>query len=156
MFNNRGDVIGITTYTYQGYGNLNFALAINNFIAFKNSIDLANLDNNEDTQKKRNESIFFSNLKLANSYKDQVTYNWYYVKQKDTMKTIDTFVVKQDSVAKLNFTKAENLYYKCIQMQPDSFAVYQELMDLYVFTESFTKAENLYLNIEKNSNQTAS
>lgn len=149
LFNNRGDVIGITTYTYQGYGNLNFALAINNFVAFKNTIDLANLDNNEATQKKRNESIFFSNLKMANSYKDQVTYNWYYVKQKDTMKTVDTFVVKQDSVAKLNFTKAENLYYKCIQMQPDSFSIYQELMDLYVFTESFNKAENLYLNIRE-------
>ncbi len=149
LFNNRGEVIGITTYTYQGFGNLNFAIAINNFIAFKNSIDLADLENNEEAKKKRNESVFFSNLKLANSYKDQVTYNWYYVKQKDTMKTIDTFVVKQDSIAKLNFTKAENLYYKCIQMEPDSFSVYQELMDLYVYTESFAKAEDLYLNIRE-------
>jgi tetratricopeptide (TPR) repeat protein len=149
LFNTKGEVIGITTYTYQGYGNLNFALAINNFIAFKNTIDLANLDNNEATKKKREESLFFSNLKLANTFKDQTTYNWYYVKQKDTMKVLDTFVVKQDSIAKLNFVKAENLYNRCIEMEPDSFSVYQELMDLYVFTESFTKAENLFLQIRE-------
>lgn len=149
LFNNRGEVIGITTYTYMGYGNLNFALAINNFISFKNTIDIADIDNNEETKKKRNESIFFSNLKMANSYKDQVTYNWYYVKQKDTMKVLDTFVVRQDSIAKLNFTKAENLYHKCIQMAPDTFSIYQELMDLYVYTESFVKAENLYLSIRE-------
>lgn len=149
LFNTKGEVIGITTYTYQGYGNLNFALAINNFIAFKNTIDLANLDNNEETKKKREESIYFSSLKLANSFKDQVTYSWYYVKQKDTMKTLDTFVVKQDSIARLNFSKAENMYKKCIDMAPDSFSVYQSLMDLYVFTESFNKAENLFMNIRE-------
>lgn len=149
LFNNKGEVIGITTYTYQGYGNLNFALAINSFVDFTKTIDLANLENNEESLKKINESLFFSNLKLANSYKDQTTYNWYYVKQKDTMKVLDTFVVKQDSIARLNFYKAENLYNKCIQMEPDSFLVYQELMDLYVFTESFPKAESLYINIRE-------
>ena len=65
------------------------------------------------------------------------------------MKVLDTFVVKQDSIARLNFYKAENLYNKCIQMEPDSFLVYQELMDLYVFTESFPKAESLYINIRE-------
>jgi tetratricopeptide (TPR) repeat protein len=149
LFNTKGEVIGITTYTYQGYGNLNFALAINSFISFTKTIDLANLDNNEETRKKINQSLFFSNLKLANSYKDQTTYNWYYVKQKDTMKVLDTFVVKQDSIARMNFDKAENFYYKCIGMEPDSFSVYQELMDLYVYTESFPKAESLYINIRE-------
>jgi tetratricopeptide (TPR) repeat protein len=149
LFNTKGEVIGITTYTYQGYGNLNFALAINTFINFTKTIDLANLDNNEESRKKINESLFFSNLKLASSYKEQATYNWYYVKQKDTMKVIDTFVVKQDSIAKIDFAKAENFYYKCIQMEPDSFSVYQELMDLYVYTESFPKAESLYIDIRE-------
>lgn len=147
LFNTKGEVIGITTYTYQGYGNLNFALAINNFINFTNTIDLANLENNEESIKKINESLFFSNLKLANSFKDQATYNWYYVRQKDTMTVIDTFVVRQDSIARMDFVKAENFYFKCIEMEPDSFSVYQELMDLYVYTESFQKAENLYIDI---------
>lgn len=147
LFNNKGDVIGITTYTYQGYGNLNFALAINNFTKFKNSIDIANLDKNEETLRKREESIYNTNLRLANNYKDQVNYNWFYTKEKDTMKTLDTFVVKQDSIARLYFAKAESYYNKCIQMAPDSFNVYQEMMDLYVYTESYNKAESLYVNI---------
>ena len=144
LFNSKGEVIGITTYTYGSYGNLNFALAINNFINFKNSIDLANFEKNEEAKRKRDENLFSTNFKLANNYKDQVTYNWYYTKQKDTMKVIDTFVVKQDSVVRINYYKAENFYNKCLQLEPDSFKVYQELMDLYVFTDSFIKAEILY------------
>jgi tetratricopeptide (TPR) repeat protein len=144
LFNRRGEVIGITTYTYSGYGNLNFAIAINSFVYFMNSVDLANIDNNEEAKKKREESLYFSNLRLANNYKSEATYNWFYVKQKDTMKVIDTFVVKQDSIARTNFNKAETFYYKCIAIAPDSFDVYREMMDLYVYTENFNKAENLY------------
>ena len=144
LFNKLGEVIGITTYTYTGYGNLNFAVAINSFVYFMNSIDLANIDSNEEAKKKREESLYFSNLKLANNYKSEATYNWYYVKQKDTMKTLDTFVVKQDSVARLNFSKAETFYFKCLDIAPDSFQVYEQLMDLYVYTENFNRAENLY------------
>ncbi|MCI0716017.1 MAG: trypsin-like peptidase domain-containing protein [Chlorobi bacterium] len=144
LFNKQGEVIGITTYTYTGYGNLNFAIAVNSFVYFMNSIDLANIDNNEEARKKREESLYFSNLKLANNYKSEATYNWYYVKQKDTMKTADTFVVKQDSIAKVNFSKAEMFYFKCLNIAPDSFQVYEQLMDLYVYTENFSRAENLY------------
>ena len=149
LFNTKGDVIGITTYTYVGYGNLNFAIAVNSFIKFKSSIDLTNLDNNEETKLKREESLYSTNLKLANNYKDQVSYNWYYTKEKDTMKTLDTFVVKQDSLVRINYYKAESFYNKCIQMQPDSFSVYQNLMDLYVFTENFNNAEQLYKTIRE-------
>lgn len=144
LFNRKGEVIGITTYTYTGYGNLNFALAINSFVYFMNSVDLANIDSNEESKRKRAESLYFSNLRLANNFKSEATYNWYYVKQKDTMKTLDTFVVKQDSIAKMNFDKAETFYYKCINIAPDSFSVYREMMDLYVYCENFNKAENLY------------
>ncbi len=144
LFNRKGEVIGITTYTYTGYGNLNFAIAVNSFIYFMNSIDLANIDKNEDAKKKRQESLYFSNLRLAGNFKQEATYNWIYVKQKDTMKTVDTFIVKQDSIAKLNFTKAETFYYKCLVIAPDSFNVYREMIDLYVFCENFGKAENLY------------
>ena len=149
LFNTKGDVIGITTYTYTGYGNLNFAIAINSFIKFKSSIDLANLDNNEETKLKREESLFNTNLKLADNYKDQVSYNWYYTKEKDTMKTLDTLIVKQDSLVRINYYKAESYYNKCIQMQPDSFSVYQNLMDLYVFTENFNNAEQFYKTIRE-------
>src|SRR4030095_1561304 len=98
----------------------------------------------EDAKRKREESLYFSNLRLANNYKSEATYNWYYVKQKDTMKVVDTFVVKQDSIARMNFNKAETFYFKCSEIAPDSFDVYRELMDLYVYCESFTNAENLY------------
>jgi tetratricopeptide (TPR) repeat protein len=144
LFNSRAEVVGITTYTYTGYGNLNFAVAINSFSDFKNSIDLANIEHDPEAKKKREESLFFSYLKNANNYKSQVTYNWFYSKQRDTMKVLDTFVAKQDSINHVNLEKAENLYTKCIELRPDSFDVYQELMDLYVFTENFTKAEQHY------------
>lgn len=144
LFNRKGEVIGITTYTYTGYGNLNFAIAINSFVYFMNSIDLADIDNNEEARKKREESLYFSNLRLANNFKSEATYNWYYVKQKDTMKVIDTFIVKQDSIARLYFNKAESFYFKCLDIAPDSFTVYSNLMDLYVYCENFQKAENLY------------
>jgi tetratricopeptide (TPR) repeat protein len=148
LFNRKGEVIGITTYTYTGYGNLNFAIAINSFVYFLNSVDLANIDSNEDAKKKREESLYFSNLRLANNFKQEATYSWYYVKQKDTMKTLDTFIVKQDSIARLNFNKAETFYFKCLDIAPDSFNVYREMMDLYVYCENFPKAENLYDSIK--------
>jgi tetratricopeptide (TPR) repeat protein len=109
-----------------------------------NSVDIANIDNNEEAKKKRQESLYFSNLRLANNYKQEATYNWLYVKQKDTMKTLDTFVVRQDSIAWLNFNKAETFYNKCLAIAPDSFNVYRDMMDLYVYCENFPKAENLY------------
>jgi len=144
LFNSRGEVIGITTYTYTGYGNLNFAVAINSFNDFKNSLDLANIEHDPEARRKREESLFSAYLRNANNYKSQVTYNWFYSKQKDTMKTLDTFVLKQDSINHVNLSKAENLYNRCIELRPDSFDVYRELMDLYVFTENFRKAENQY------------
>lgn len=144
LFNSRGEVIGITTYTYTGYGNLNFAIAINSFVYFMNSVDLANIDSNPDAKRKREESLYYSNLRLANNFKGEATYNWIYVKQKDTMKTLDTFIVKQDSIAKNNFNKAETFYFKCLDIAPDSFDVYREMMDLYVYCENFPKAEGLY------------
>ncbi|HRJ03587.1 MAG TPA: trypsin-like peptidase domain-containing protein, partial [Ignavibacteria bacterium] len=144
LFNRKGEVIGITTYTYSGYGNLNFAIAVNSFVYFMNSVDIANIDNNPEAKKKREESLYYSNLRLAGNYKSEATYNWIYVKQKDTMKVIDTFVVKQDSIARVNFNKAESFYYKCLDIAPDSFNVYRDMMDLYVYCENFPKAENLY------------
>jgi tetratricopeptide (TPR) repeat protein len=144
LFNRKGEVVGITTYTYTGYGNLNFAIALNSFVNFMNKVDLANIDSNEEAKKKREESLYFSNLRLANNFKSEATYNWYYVKQKDTMKVLDTFVVKQDSIARMNFSKAEGYYNRCLNIAPDSFNVYKEMMDLYVYCESFSKAEGLY------------
>lgn len=148
LFNKKGEVIGITTYTYTGYGNLNFAIAINGFVRFESSVDLANYEHSDEAKKKIEESLFFSNLKLANSYKTDATNNWFYVKEKDTMKVYDTVIVKQDSIARYNFTKAESFFNKCMTMRPDSFSVYQSLMDLYVYTESFNKAETLYTTIK--------
>lgn len=149
LFNTKGEVIGITTYTYSGYGNLNFAIAINSFVNFKNSLDLTDLDHNEEFQKRRITALYNTSFKMANNYKSQVTYNWYYTKQKDTMKTKDSFVVQQDSINQVNFSKAENLYNKCLSLQPDSFDVYRELMDLYVYTEKFDRAEGTYISIKE-------
>lgn len=147
LFNTKGEVIGITTYTYIGYGNLNFAVAIN---GFKNLSDLAgskDFENDEELKLKRAESIFNSNYKIASTLKSQLSYDWYYSKQKDTMKYIDTFVVRQDSINRINFSKAEKYYRKCLELKPDTFIIYQELLDMYVFTDNFNKAEELYKDI---------
>jgi len=48
----------------------------------------------------------------------------------------------------MNFQKAESFFNKCLALQPDSFTVYQSLMDLFVYTENFTKAETLYVAIK--------
>jgi tetratricopeptide (TPR) repeat protein len=64
------------------------------------------------------------------------------------MKVPDSTTVKQDSLNQINFRRAEDLYFKCINMQPDTFKIYQELMDLYVFTEKFSNAEKVYVDIK--------
>lgn len=65
LFNSKGEVIGITTYTYIGYGNLNFASAINTFRnlvkleATKEYADNSNLK----IKKKKVSSIRIINLR---------------------------------------------------------------------------------------------
>ena len=65
------------------------------------------------------------------------------------MKVYDTMIVKQDSINKIHFNKSEQYYNMCIDMKPDTFYVYQGLMDLYIFTEKFDKAEILYSTIKE-------
>lgn len=149
LFNNKGEVIGITTYTYIGYGNLNFAVAINSFKKLITLAETSNAENSDELKLKKEESLFNSNYKIASSLKSQLSYDWYYSKQKDTMKTVDTFVVRQDSLNRIKFSKAENYYQKCMELKPDTFIVYQDLLDLYVFTDNFQKAENLYKDIRE-------
>lgn len=149
LFNAKGEVIGITTYSYGFYGNLNFAIAINSFTRVGSNINFAALDNDEAFVEKKKENLFNSNYRLAESYKSNLYMNWYYTKQLDTMKTYDTMTVKQDSVNQIHFKKAEQYYNMCIDMKPDTFYVYQGLMDLYVFTEKFDKAELLYSAIKE-------
>jgi len=144
LFNAKGEVIGITTYSYGFYGNLNFAIAINSFTRVASNINFATLENDEIFLEKKKDNLFNSNYRLAESYKSNLYGNWYYTKQHDTMKTYDTMVVKQDSINKIHFNKSEQYYNMCIDMKPDTFYVYQGLMDLYVFTEKFDKAESLY------------
>lgn len=152
LFNTKGEVIGITTYTYIGYGNLNFAVAINGFKNLSALAESTDFENDEVLKQKRAESIFNSNYKIASTLKSQLSYDWYYSKQKDTMKAIDTFVVRQDSINKINFSKAEKFYRKCLELKPDTFIVYQELLDMYVFTDNFHKAEDLYKDIREKFN----
>jgi len=149
LFNSKGEVIGITTYTYMGYGNLNFAVAINAFKRTASLINTTNITDNEELQKKKEESLFNSNYRLANNLKSQIGYDWYYSKWKDTMKVIDTFAVKKDSINRANLSKAESYYYKCIEMRPDSFYIYRDLLDLYVQTDSYLKAEDLFKNVRE-------
>ncbi len=146
LFNKKGEVIGITTYTFVGYGNLNFAVAINDFKKLKDLVESKDFVN-EDIKIKKEESLFNSNYKLASTLKSQLSYDWYYSKQRDTMRTIDSFLVRMDSINRVNFSKAEKYYEKCIELKPDTFIVYQELLDMYVFTDNFQKADSLYKNI---------
>lgn len=147
LFNKKGEVIGITTYTYVGYGNLNFAVAIDGFKKLRDLVESKDFVNAEEVKLKKEENLFNSNYKLASDLKSQLSYDWYYTKQKDTMKTVDSFIVRQDSVNQKNLLRAEKYYEKCIELKPDTFVVYQDLLDLYVFTDNAEKAEELYKNI---------
>jgi tetratricopeptide (TPR) repeat protein len=149
LFSGKGEVIGITTYSYGFYGNLNFAIAINSFNNILKNINFTDLDHNEDYQKKRELNLFNTNLKLADTYKSKLYSTWFYSKQIDTMKKIDTFYVKQDSLNKIYLGKAETYYNTCMELRPDTFYVYQNLMDLYVYTDKFQKAEDLYKKIRE-------
>lgn len=149
LFNSKGDVIGITTYTFMGYGNLNFAVAINAFKRTASLIGTGNIADNEELKARKEESLFNSNLRIAGNLKQQLSYDWYYSKWKDTMKVIDTFAVRKDSINRINFAKAESYYYKCIDMHPDTFYVYRELLDLYVMTDSYLKAEDLFKTVRE-------
>ncbi len=149
LFNSKGEVIGITTYTFMGYGNLNFAVAINAFKRTAALINTTNLADDEELKAKKEESLFNSNYRLANNLKSQISYDWYYSKWKDTMKVIDTFAVRKDSLNRANFSKAETYYYKCIEMRPDTFYVYRDLLDLYVMTDSYQKAEDLFKTVRE-------
>ena len=149
LFNSKGEVIGITTYTYMGYGNLNFAVAINAFKNTANLINNTNLSDNEELKLKKEESLFNSNYRIASSLKSQLVYDWYYSKWKDTMKVIDTFAVKKDSLNRLNLAKSESYFNKCIEARPDSFYLYRDLLDLYVQTDSYQKAEDLFKTVRE-------
>jgi tetratricopeptide (TPR) repeat protein len=144
LFNSKGEVIGITTYTFIGYGNLNFAVAINTFNRLIKLAESKNFENNEEFKSKKEESIFNTNYKIASDLKSQLSNDWYYSKQKDTLKNPDEFLEKLDSVNRVNFDKAEKYYQKCLEIKPDTFIIYQDLMDLYVLTDNFQKAEDLY------------
>ena len=144
LFNTKGEVIGITSYGYMGYGNLNFAVAINTFRKTSKLIATADSALITELEIKREESIFNKNYKNASNLKSQLLYDWAYTKQKDTMKVYDTLIVKSDSLNKLNYAKAEILYLKCVDLRPDTFFIYRDLLDMYVFTESYDKAEDFY------------
>lgn len=149
LFNSKGEVIGITTYTFMGYGNLNFAVAINAFKRTANLINTTNIADDEELKAKKEESLFNSNYRIANNLKSQISYDWYYSKWKDTMKVIDTFAVRKDSLNRANLSKAETYYFKCIEMRPDTFYVYRDLLDLYVMTDSYQKAEDLFKTVRE-------
>lgn len=149
LFNTRGEVIGVTTYSYGFYGNLNFAVSVSSLVNLRKNLNYADLNNDEELKQKRYADLFRRTYTLATNFKYRIYDNWFYTKQIDTMKTIDTFVVKQDSINKVVFVKSEQAFIKCMELQPDSFYVYRELMDLYFYTDNFDKAENLYKNIRE-------
>lgn len=150
LFTDKGEVVGITTYSYGFYGNLNFASAINSFKNLLNVALNAGGEGQEEFLAKKEDNLFNINYKLASNFKNRVINNWFYSKQADTMKVvIDTFVVKQDSLNKNNLVKAENYLLKCIELKPDSFYVYKDMIDLYVTTSNYQKAETLYTQIRE-------
>lgn len=149
LFSGKGEVIGITTYSYGFYGNLNFAVAIKVLQNILKNINFADLENNEEYQKKHLQNLFASNLKLAETNKNKIYSMWFYTKALDTMKKADTIYLKQDSLNKIYLNKAEHHYNLCLDLKPDTFYVYQNLMELYVYTDNFKKAEDLYKKIKE-------
>ncbi len=149
LFNGHGEVIGITTYSYGFYGNLNFAVGINTLSKYLSEINFADNELTPELITKREDELFNRSYRNAINYKYRVIDNWFYTKQKDTMKTYDTLIVKQDSINKANFIKSESLFEKCLNLRPDTFYVYRDLLDLYIFTDNYKKAEDLYLGIRE-------
>ncbi|HRE40146.1 MAG TPA: trypsin-like peptidase domain-containing protein [Ignavibacteria bacterium] len=150
LFNEKGEVIGVTTYSYGFYGNLNFAIAIN---SFKNTLNNAlsfEFADSEEAKLKKEENLYNINYRLFSRFKTNVISNWYYSKQADTMKApIDTFVVKQDSINKINFSKTEFYFDKLVDIRPDSFDVYRDMLNLYIETEMYSKGEDMYIKIKE-------
>lgn len=149
LFNSKGEVIGITTYSYGFYGNLNFALSISNI---KPTLDIA-LNNTSGTEDsviaKFKGDLYNRYMRKAQTFKSKVSDGWYYSKARDTMKTYDTLIVTQDSINRINLAKAEDAYMKCLEIMPDSFSVYKELMDLYVTTDNITSTETIYKQVRE-------
>ena len=52
LFNKRGEVIGITTYTFVGYGNLNFAVAIDGFKKLRDLVESEDFVNVEEVNRR--------------------------------------------------------------------------------------------------------
>jgi S1-C subfamily serine protease len=131
LFNSKGEVIGITTYTFMGYGNLNFAVAINAFKRTAALINTTNLADDEELKAKKEESLFNSNYRLANNLKSQISYDWYYSKWKDTMKVIDTFAVRKDSLIGLIFLRQKHIITNALKCVPILF-MYTEICLTYM------------------------
>lgn len=149
LFNTKGEVIGVTTYSYGFYGNLNFAVSVSSLSNLRKNLNYTDLNNDEELRQKRLLDLFRRTYTLATNFKYRIYDNWFYSKQIDTMTTIDTFVVKQDSINKVTFIKGENAFIKCMELQPDSFYVYRDLMEMYIYSDNFSKAENLYKTIRE-------
>ena len=148
LFNSKGEAIGITTYSYGFYGNLNFAISIDNV---QNVLALASESSGilgDSALVKLNTEIYNKNFRNGETYKSKVTDNWFYSTYRDTMKTYDTLTVKMDSLNHINLAKSENAFLKCIEIMPDSFTVYRELIDLYVSTDNLKMAEELYKKVK--------
>lgn len=156
LINSKGEVVGITTYSYGFYGNLNFAIAINTLKRIMSQVDLKKLENIEDEEslKIKINNIYTANFKVANSYKSKLSHSWYSSKNLDSLMKTDTLMLRQDSLNHIYLKKAEQFFTICMDLKPDVFAPYRELLELYLSTESYNKAESLYKRI-KNQFQTA-
>ncbi len=149
LFNGRGEAVGVTTYSYGFYGNLNFAVSIDNI---QDALTLAKEYSNvsgDSALAKFSAEIYNRNFRSGQSYKSKVLDGWFYTKWRDTMKTYDTIAVMRDSINKVNLAKSENAYLKCMEIMPDSFAVYKELLDLYVSTDNVKMAEGIYKKVKE-------
>lgn len=149
LFNSKGEVIGITTYTFIGYGNLNFAVAINTFKKLVEKEATKDYEKDENLKIKKEESVFATNFRLATDIKYQLTNDWVNgVNSSYSKKDKDIYAIEADTAQNSMILKSENYFRKCIEVKPDTFIVYQEMLDMYVTLEKFQKAEDLYNEIK--------
>lgn len=156
LLNSKGEVVGITTYSYGFYGNLNFAIAINILKRIISHVDFKKLEDIEDEESLRRkiDNIYTTNLKVARSYKSKLSYYWYSSKDLDSLMRTDPLTIQQDSLNRIYLKKAERFFTICLDLKPDVFTPYRELFELYLYTENYPKAETLYKRI-KNQFQAA-
>ncbi|MGA2667638.1 MAG: trypsin-like peptidase domain-containing protein [Ignavibacteria bacterium] len=159
FFNSMGEVIGITSYNYLAFGNLNFGVAINCFKKLMPLNDTGSPSAVVMTPKKINERIK-NFLEVASALKKEI--KTYCLFDDSSRKNLyarasslpdDTSTsgnnVDRDSLNNIYIHKTESYYKKCFSLDSAYFDTYDDLIDFYLKIRKPEKAEEVYNNARR-------